>query len=294
MWPVLVFDRLKEESEMAPRIPVEVLDNDSFEMRSFSRMGTPARIQSQVAVNRIGAITRLTTNAAQGLASVYGSTAEQTEAGIRRLDRQDALMARLGDEAAREHEIAKENLRRRQQQIAEAASEALRDLFQRDLEDTLCQPDGAFYTLTARERFGAWFRDEPSLELQRRNLAPLTPGEKVKEFFLGGVTDARVAAHDRKQIAERRDRLDLGKQLAIAQTQLQELAAQNADLEFLVGEERAPASAPLDDDDAAAQIDAVEALLRQVRTQRQATEPVLGRRMRANGRTEVVDAEFVE
>ncbi len=286
---------------MKARIPVEVLDNDSFEVPGIARMGKPARIQHQVMVNRVGAIQEIVTTAAEGIASVYGITAEAAETGIHRLGRQDSLMARQGEEAMREHELAKERLRRRQQQLAEGASGALHALFQRDLDDALCQPDGAFYRPTVGERFGAWFFDDTSIELQRRNLAPLTPGERLKEIFIGGVTDAKVAAHDRRQIGERRDRQALYLQLADAQEKLAALASRNADLELRVAPVDPGMAAPRcedlidpDDDELAAQIDAVEDLLRQVRSPRLEPEPVLDRRARANGRLEVVDAEPVE
>src|SRR5215211_3727567 len=152
---------------MAQRVHAEIVENGNAPVAAVSRMGPAARIQTQVAVNRIGAIKGVTAATAEALSGVYGITAEATEAGVYRLDRQDTLMARLGEEAAREHRVAKENLRRRQQQVAEQAASIIQDQFWNDLEDIVCQPDSAFYKASLGERLSAWFWDDTSIELQR-------------------------------------------------------------------------------------------------------------------------------
>jgi len=282
---------------MAQRIHAEVVFNGNSPVPAVSRMGSTARIQTQVAVNRIGAIKGLTATTAEAISNVYGITAEATEAGVHRLDRQDTLMARMGEDAAHEHQVAKENLRRRQQQLAEQAAGALQELFWNDLEDLLCQPDSAFYDPSLRERFATWFWDDISIELQRRNLPPLTPGERLKEVFIGGVKDAKVAAYDRQQIAQRRERLDIRQQLTAAQAQLVALAARNADLEELSANAHVAAlgpgeaEEPTSDEEIAAQLQAVEELLRQVRGTEPADDSMPPRRARSNRRAEVIDAE---
>ncbi len=279
------------------RVHTEVLQNGISEVPVVSRIGTPARIQAQGAVNRIEAIKQLTATTAVAMSNVYGITAEATEMGVHRLDRQDTLMARMGEEAIHEHQVAKENLRRRQQQIADGSASVLQELFWNDLENLVCQPDSAFYDPSLRDRFVAWFWDDTSIELQRRNLPPLTFGERLKQLLTGDVKDAKIAAYDRQQIAQRRERIDIRQQLDAAQAQLMALAARNADLEALSANAHATAlgpgetEEPMSDEESAAQLQAVEELLRQVRGPDPRDDTTPPRRARSNRRTEVIDAE---
>jgi hypothetical protein len=264
---------------MEADVPVEVIDNHNIEMQGITRVGPGARVQSQVAFNRMAAIVHRTRNTVGAIARVYGDSAQAAERGLHDLDHHDATMTRLGTQAAQEHQIAKENLVRRQQQVAERAAQVLAEVSQRDLDELMAQPDSAFYQPTKCERLSAWVWEGTSIELQRRNLPALSLGESLKELVVGGVVSAKAAAYDQRQITERRDRLALHQQLIAMQAQLAERAARP-----VVSDRGAPPVLPDEfDDELLASADAVEELLRQVQSPRQHAN--------ANGRLEVRYAE---
>lgn len=215
------------------RVRAAVIPTNVEMVPTVARVGTSTRIQTQTSVNRIAAITGRTKATADALAQVYELTAEATEEGVRRLDRHDTAMARLGEEAMAEHQVTKDNLRRRQHQVADQAATMLQLILRRDLIEVQSQPDSAFYDPSPRERFAAWWWDDTSIELQRRNLPPLTLREALKELAIGGVIDAKAAEFDTHQMDERREQIMDQTRFASLQEQVMALMERNSELEAI-------------------------------------------------------------
>lgn len=179
---------------------VEVLDPLDVPIPAIGRRQRrlAEAIARQIQVQR--AVTEQFGGASRALHERLMAQARHAVAG---LDRHDPWIARLGDEAARDHAVAKVQAYQTQMSLLMRCNREFLSLQRVLFDDLAARPDAFWFDESHRDRFAAWW-EGTSLALEDRGMAPLTFRESLRQFALGDVVDRKARGHDDVQSAGRR------------------------------------------------------------------------------------------
>lgn len=277
-----------------PRVQAELVRPGDPDATLVARLPRPARIRLETAANRMAAYGHAVAFANQQVGRVYADAYAEAGSTMHELEKSEAWVRREGEEALADYATAKVNARTRMHHNAEAAAAAISQQLLWDLEEIAILPDSAWYEPTFTDRLNA-FLEGTFIELERRGLPRLTPGELLKEFFIGGVVDAQISAYDQLQLTARQERFDISRQLGDARAHLAALADRNAQLEAISDRDSAVENFEHMDveptaDERAEQKESVRAFIQQMQEQGAKAEPVARRKPRmARSDVEVID-----